>query len=74
MGKDIRWQQRFQNFHKAFVKLEECLGEKELNELERNGVVQRFEFTLELGWKTLKKLHYFFLEQINKDQLGLFHE
>ena len=23
MSKDIRWQQRFQNFHKAFLKLEE---------------------------------------------------
>ena len=54
MSKDIRWQQRFQNFHKAFLKLEESLAEVELNELERNGVVQRFEFTLELGWKTLK--------------------
>lgn len=54
MSKDIRWQQRFQNFHKAFLKPEESLAEVELNELERNGVVQRFEFTLELGWKTLK--------------------
>ncbi len=54
MSEDIRWQQRFQNFNKAFLKLEASLAEDELNELERNGVVQRFEFTLELGWKTLK--------------------
>jgi nucleotidyltransferase substrate binding protein (TIGR01987 family) len=26
----------------------------ELNELERNGLVQRFEFTLDLSWKTMK--------------------
>jgi nucleotidyltransferase substrate binding protein (TIGR01987 family) len=52
---DIRWQQRFQNFAKAFARLKESLEEEdELNELERNGVVQRFEFTLELAWKTLK--------------------
>jgi nucleotidyltransferase substrate binding protein (TIGR01987 family) len=54
MGKDIRWQQRFQNFEKAFNRLKEALAEEELNELERNGVVQRFEFTIELCWKTLK--------------------
>ncbi len=51
---DIRWQQRFSNFDKAFLRLEEALAEENLNELERNGVVQRFEFTLELAWKTMK--------------------
>ena len=54
MSHDVRWKQRFQNFEKAFLKLKEALAESDLNELERNGVVQRFEFTLEIGWKTLK--------------------
>ncbi|MBC8053833.1 MAG: nucleotidyltransferase substrate binding protein [Sphingobacteriaceae bacterium] len=54
MSKDTRWHQRFQNFEKAFNRLKEALNEPDLNELERNGVVQRFEFTLELCWKTLK--------------------
>ena len=54
MGTDIRWKQRFQNFDKAFVKLKEAVDKKELNELERNGLVQRFEFTLDLSWKVLK--------------------
>lgn len=27
---------------------------KALNELERNGLVQRFEFTLDLSWKVMK--------------------
>ncbi|MEO6150131.1 MAG: HI0074 family nucleotidyltransferase substrate-binding subunit [Mucilaginibacter sp.] len=53
-NKDIRWTQRFQNFEKAFLRLKEALQIDELNELERNGVIQRFEFTLELCWKTLK--------------------
>lgn len=52
--KDIRWKQRFQNFEKAFFKLKEAIEKEELSELERNGLIQRFEFTLELAWKTLK--------------------
>lgn len=51
---DIRWQLRYQNFHEAFMRLKEAIELPELNELERNGLVQRFEFTLEVGWKTLK--------------------
>lgn len=52
---DVRWQQRFHNFSRALARLKESLEEfGELNELERNGVVQRFEFTLELAWRTLK--------------------
>ena len=52
--KDIRWKQRFQNFEKAFLKLKEAIDTNNLNELERNGLVQRFEFTLDLSWKVLK--------------------
>ena len=51
---DIRWKQRFENFEKAFKRLKEALAEPKLNELERNGVVQRFEFTIELCWNMLK--------------------
>jgi nucleotidyltransferase substrate binding protein (TIGR01987 family) len=54
MDTDIRWKQRFQNFEKAFFKLREAMGKAELNELERNGLVQRFEFTLDLSWKVMK--------------------
>jgi nucleotidyltransferase substrate binding protein (TIGR01987 family) len=51
---DIRWIQRFQNFELAFRKLKEAVDSDSLNELERNGLVQRFEFTLELSWKVMK--------------------
>jgi len=53
-NKDIRWKQRFANFEKAFSKLKEAIETKNLNELERNGLVQRFEFTLDLSWKVMK--------------------
>jgi len=51
---DIRWKHRFSNFEKFFHKLQEAIDEEELNELERNGLVQRFEFTLDLSWKVMK--------------------
>jgi nucleotidyltransferase substrate binding protein (TIGR01987 family) len=53
-NKDIRWRQRFVNFEKAFLKLKEAAEAEQLNELERNGLVQRFEFTLDLSWKVMK--------------------
>lgn len=51
---DIRWKQRFKNFEQAIFRLKEAVERNDLNELERNGLVQRFEFTLEMAWKTLK--------------------
>jgi nucleotidyltransferase substrate binding protein (TIGR01987 family) len=52
--KDIRWKQRFQNFEQAFFRLQEAVNKPDLNELERNGLIQRFEFTIELAWKVMK--------------------
>lgn len=57
MNEDIRWIQRFNNFKRAISLLRSALEEKELSEysnLEQEGIVQRFEYTLELSWKVLK--------------------
>jgi nucleotidyltransferase substrate binding protein (TIGR01987 family) len=54
---DIRWQQRFDNFLKAFSLLEKAVllhQESGLSELEEQGLIQRFEFTHELAWNLLK--------------------
>lgn len=53
---DIRWQQRFQNFKRAFALLSEAMEQdiSQFNQLEKEGVIQRFEFTFELAWKVLK--------------------
>lgn len=54
MNKKIRWKQRFENFEKAFQKLEQAVAQKKYSEIERAGLIQFFEFTFELSWKTLK--------------------
>ncbi|WP_143243176.1 nucleotidyltransferase substrate binding protein, partial [Bathymodiolus azoricus thioautotrophic gill symbiont] len=55
---DIRWKQRFQNYAKAFALLRVVVEENEdictLSDLEKEGLIKRFEFTLELAWKVLK--------------------
>jgi nucleotidyltransferase substrate binding protein (TIGR01987 family) len=56
MKHDIRWQQRFQNFARAVVLLREPIerGVTTLSNLEKEGTIQRFEFAVELAWKTLR--------------------
>jgi hypothetical protein len=56
MNQDIRWKQRFYNLEKAFLFLERASKQRSFNELEAAGLVQSFEFTFELTWKTLKGL------------------
>ena len=57
MSEDIRWKQRFDNYLKAFQTLRravELAAQRDLSELEQQGLVQGFEFTHELAWKVLK--------------------
>jgi nucleotidyltransferase substrate binding protein (TIGR01987 family) len=54
---DIRWKQRFANFCKALARLSDAVAleqERPLSDLEKQGVIQAFEFTHELAWNTLK--------------------
>lgn len=69
-NKDIRWQQRFNNFCKAFEKLEDAVTRmqteyysnetlnvqklKKGDDLLREGLIQRFEYTHELSWNVMK--------------------
>jgi nucleotidyltransferase substrate binding protein (TIGR01987 family) len=58
-NKDIRWEQRFSNYRKALAKLKQVAADRvldSLSELEKEGLIQRFEYTFELAWKTLQDL------------------
>lgn len=73
MEQDIRWQQRFSNYVKALLKLEQAIAyiehnfidEEEtelvsedlgyvLDEMIKEGLIQRFEYTHELAWNVMK--------------------
>lgn len=54
---DIRWQQRFQNYQKALQQLckaVELSNQRPLSDLEKQGLIQAFEFTHELAWSVMK--------------------
>ncbi len=59
MNRDIRWLQRFSNYSKALEELREAVSlnqTRPLSKLEKQGLIQCFEYTHELAWKTLKDL------------------
>lgn len=67
---DIRWQQRFANYKKAVRQLQsavELSKQRELSQLEKQGVIQAFEFTHELAWNVLRD---FLQDQGNQDIKG----
>jgi nucleotidyltransferase substrate binding protein (TIGR01987 family) len=56
---EVRWQQRLEHFSKAMGQLESACDLEEYSDLERAGLVQVFEFSFELAWKTLKDLLFY---------------
>lgn len=54
---DVRWAQRFDNFNDAFrnlTKAVELAKSRPLSDLEKQGIIQSFEYTHELAWNVLK--------------------
>lgn len=45
-----------ENFEKAVATLDAALQKKALNDLERDGAIQRFEYTFELSWKSMRRV------------------
>ncbi len=65
MEKDIRWLQRFSNYSRAYKKLSEAIeyvktieeiesSGSVLNDIVKQGLIQCFEYTHELGWNVMK--------------------
>ena len=60
MTGDIRWIQRFDNFKRALKQLEMAFGlfeQRELNDLEKQGFIQAFEYNFELAWNVIKDFY-----------------
>lgn len=56
-NQDIRWHQRFENYQKAVTRLNDAVllsEERDLTDLEKQGLIQGFEYTHELAWKTMQ--------------------
>lgn len=54
---DIRWIQRLSNYSKALLRLKEAadlLSSRPLSNLEKQGIIQSFEYTHELAWNCIK--------------------
>ncbi len=69
-NRDIRWMQRFNNFIKAFSKLENSVQEilhrkNNADDIVKEGVIQCFEYTHELAWNVLKD----FLEEKSRREI-----
>jgi nucleotidyltransferase substrate binding protein (TIGR01987 family) len=71
-NQDIRWQQRFSNYNKALKKFNEAIeyikreiktNQEDINEvldeIIKEGLIQRFEYTYELAWNVMKDYAYF---------------
>ena len=56
MALDAEIQNLFQQFKEAHKRLKEALAIKKEDDIKRDAVIKRFEFTYELLWKTYKKM------------------
>ncbi|WP_310557978.1 nucleotidyltransferase substrate binding protein [Flavobacterium sp.] len=55
-NQDIRWKQRFEHYSNALklLNIAVAMDFEKMDDLQKEGFVQRFEFTHELSWKLMK--------------------
>lgn len=70
MEEDIRWEQRFSNYNKALHKLSQAVAfinqsnenietTEVLDEIIKEGLIHRFEYTHELAWNVMKDYAFY---------------
>lgn len=68
---DVRWEQRFANYQKALTQLGEAVelfGERDLSNLEEQGLIKAFEYTHQVIRKVVNQHYGLFValeEQMN---------
>lgn len=65
-----RWEQRLNNYASALTQLQSAVrlsSERPLSDLEKQGLIQSFEFTHELAWNVMKD---YFFDQGNPNITG----
>lgn len=58
---DVRWHQRLSNFTKALNELKDAVdlaNARALSKLEKQGLIQSFEYNFELAWNCIKDFYY----------------
>lgn len=65
MAEDIRWKQRFENYNAMLGHLSASLQRSVHDEVVAAGILQFFEVTFELGWKTMRD---FLMESLNEEE------
>jgi nucleotidyltransferase substrate binding protein (TIGR01987 family) len=59
MHSDFRWEQRFENYTNSLVEFRSAIAKESYTPLERAGLVQLFEISFELAWKTMKDILFY---------------
>jgi nucleotidyltransferase substrate binding protein (TIGR01987 family) len=64
---EIRWKQRFEQFVNALQTIEDVVPDyHQMDELQQDGLIHRFEITFDLAWKVLQDyLKYIGYTEIN---------
>ena len=53
---ELRWLQRLEHLERAYAQLSAACERPSYSDLELAGLVQTFQFTFDLAWKTLRDL------------------
>jgi len=61
-----RLKERLEMAQRAFKTLEECLNKPAASDIERDGAIQRFEYTMEATWKAAQR----FLQDVKGLSVG----